>query len=504
MTSTVEVGSFCLDLDRRELRKDGIRVSLGGRALEILCALAAADGETVSKEELLACVWRGAIVCENNLHVHISEIRKLLGESGRKSLVTVPGYGYRLLSVSPPDEQCAAGSDKPTMAVLTFRELSDETAHANFVDGLTDDVITQLARTRSLLAVACTIGRSGETDPKQIGRRFGVRYVLEGSVRLCAKRIRVNVRLVEAETRTHLWASTYDRELDDPDCMQVELANTIAAAVEVAVSDLEQKCSLRKPTRNLSAWEAYERGLWHFAVCGIEQNEMARDFLQRAIILDPEFSKAYQWLVYVYVQDGMHYRTTSIDEARDIAEELAMKAIELDRNDAGAYAALGFVAQMSNDLPNGLANAKRALSLNPNDGDALRLKGACELGLGFGAEGTETLRGSVRLRSSDPLNWRASHHLCWYSYLVGDYARAVKAGRSALFANRNQCLTHSWLAAALAQLGEIEKAQKVMTRSANIIAGQSFNEHVRRRLPWIPEEGHERMLDGLRKAGWQG
>jgi hypothetical protein len=106
-------------------------------------------------------------------------------------------------------------------------------------------------------------------------------------------------------------------------------------------------------------------------------------FAGRSIVLDPDFSKAYQWLVYVYVQDGIHYRTSPIEEARGVAEELAMKATELDPNDGGAYAALGFVAQMSNDLPAGLANAERALSLNPNDGDVLRLKGACQLGLGL-------------------------------------------------------------------------------------------------------------------------
>jgi tetratricopeptide (TPR) repeat protein len=285
---------------------------------------------------------------------------------------------------------------------------------------------------------------------------------------------------------------------------QVDASTSVCPGGIIGIRSLEQRIALRKRTGDLGAWATYERGLWHFALCGIDENERARDLLQRSIKLDPELSKAYQWLVYVYVQDGIHYRTRPIEEAHGVAEELAMKAIVLDPDDAGAYAALGFVAQMGNDLPRALANAERALTLNPNDGDALRLKGACQLGLGLGAEGAVTLRMSVQLRPSDPLNWRAPHHLCWYSYLAGDYAAGAEAGRAALRANASQCLTHAWLAASLAQVGKTAEAQDVMARAAKLVAPLSFSDHVRRRLPWVQEEGHARMLDGLRKVGWRG
>jgi adenylate cyclase len=216
---------------------------------------------------------------------------------------------------------------------------------------------------------------------------------------------------------------------------QNQIANALAAALDVVIVTADQQRILRQQADNLEAWEVYERGLWHFGQCGIEENEKARDYLQQAITLEPDLSKAYQWMVYVYVQDGIHYRTTPLEKARDCAEALATKALSLDPNDAGAHAALGFVAQMGNDLPAALAKAEEALSLNPNDGDALRLKGACQLGLGFGAEGAETLRFSVSLRPNDPLNWRAPHHLCWYSYVIEDYSGAIEAGRAALQAN---------------------------------------------------------------------
>ena len=505
---TVEVGPFRLNLRQRKLTREGKTIVLAARAMDVLCALAAMDGEPITKDELLARVWPGVVADENNLHVHISALRRLLGEAHKAQLVTIPGYGYRLLTSQPSNAPTGASPSKSipgksTLAVLAFRNRSGAVGDIAFTDGLTDDVMTQLARTRSLWLVGHPFGQSGSTDAQHIGQRFGVRYVLEGSVRHNSAKIRVNARLIDAATGAHLWAESYNRIFGDPYEVSAELANAVAAATEIVITSFDQRSILRKPTDNLDAWETFERGLWHFAQCGIEQNERARDFLRHSMTLDPELSKAYQWLVYVHVQDGIHYRTRPIEEARAAATELAMRAIELDPNDAGSYAAAGFAAQMSNDLAAGLANAECALSLNPNDGDALRLKGACLLGMGMGADGAETLRMSVRLRPGDPLNWRAPHHLCWYSYVIGDWAAAVAAGRSALRLNANQCLTHAWLAAGLAQLGQVAEAQQVMARSAQLIAPVSFSEHVQRRLPWISEDDHARMLEGLRKAGWR-
>jgi adenylate cyclase len=323
-------------------------------------------------------------------------------------------------------------------------------------------------------------------------------------VRYDVDRALINARLIDLESGGYLWANRYQRAVVDSNLVQNEIANTVAAAIDVLVITADQRRILNKSSDNLRAWEAYERGLWHFGQCGIEENEKARNYLQQAIKLEPHLSRAYQWMVYVYVQDGLHYRTSPIEKARACAEELAMKALALDPTDAGAHAALGFVAQMENNLPAALAKAEEALAINPNDGDALRLKGACQLGLALGDEGTQTLRYSVRLRPNDPLNWRAPHHLCWYSYVVEDYAGAIEAGRAALRANSNQCLTHAWLASSLGQLGRIEEARNIVARLARQISPLSLDDHVCRRLPWISDEAHARMLDGLRRTGWRG
>jgi adenylate cyclase len=342
-----------------------------------------------------------------------------------------------------------------------------------------------------------------ENDARRIQQRLGARYLVEGSVRHEVDGVCVNARLIDLESGKYLWANRYERAVADAHLLQHEFANALAAALDVVVMTVDQHRTLRKSSTNLQAWEAYQRGLWHFGQCGIEENEQARNHLRRAIRLEPDLSKAYQWMVYVHVQDGIHYRTRPLEEARERAETLAKKAIALDPHDAGAHASLGFAAQMRNDLPTALTKAEEALSLNPNDGDALRLKGACQLGLGFSEEGAETLRSSVRLRPNDPLNWRAPHHLCWHLYVVEDYIGAVEAGRAALRANSNQCLTQAWLASSLAQLGRIEEARNVVARFSKQIRPLSFGDHAQRQLPWIPDEVHARMLDGLRKIGWE-
>jgi adenylate cyclase len=495
--ATVAFGPYRLDTSRSVLTKNGRRVPLRGRALEILCVLARAGGEPVDKDELLARIWPGAGVGENNLHVHISALRKLLGDGGRPCLVTLPGFGYQLLASGTAAAPGATG--RPTLAVTTFRGVSGEVAE-RLAEGLTEDVITQLARSRSLEVLSDGLSRRAESDAV----RFGPRYLLEGGVRHAADRVCINARLIDLASGRYLWAHRYAHVVVDGQLVEDDIANALAAALEVVVVAADQQRILRKSSDTLEAWEVYERGLWHFGRCGIEENERARDYLQRAIALGPDLSKAYQWMTYVHVQDGIHYRTRPLGQSRDCAEAMAMNALALDPNDAGAHAALGFVAQMENDLPAALAKAEDALALNPNDGDALRLKGACQLGLGMGDEGAETLRSSVRLRPNDPLNWRAPHHVCWYSYVIEDYVGAVEAGRAALRANANQCLSQSWVAASLGQLGRIEEARKMITRLAKQIRPLSFDDHVHRRLPWISDETHARMLDGLRKAGWRG
>ena len=255
----VAFGPFRLDQQGRSLTRAGAEVSLGRRAFDVLCVLAAAGGEPVSKDALLDQVWPGLTVEENNLQVQISALRKVLGDG---MIVTIPGRGYRLTMAVPgkqsPTPEAATG--KPSIAVLPFTNMSGDIEQEYFADGVADDIITELARVRSLLVIArnSSFAYKGQAiDVRQIARELGVRYILEGSVRRSGDRVRIGAQLIDATTADHIWAERYDRGVADIFAVQDEISAAVTGAIGPAILDAERRRAVRKPPTSLNAWEAY-------------------------------------------------------------------------------------------------------------------------------------------------------------------------------------------------------------------------------------------------------
>jgi adenylate cyclase len=186
--------------------------------------------------------------------------------------------------------------DKPSIAVLPFANMSSDTEQEFFADGIAEDVITALSRYPSLFVIARNSSftyKGQAVDVKEIGRDLGVRYVLEGSLRKAANRIRVTAQLVEAEIGRHVWAERYDRDLTDIFAVQDEITEAVTIAIAPAIADAELQRALRKPPGSLDAWAAYQRGLWHLGKATAHDYEMAKEFFRRAIDLDPNFPDGY-------------------------------------------------------------------------------------------------------------------------------------------------------------------------------------------------------------------
>jgi adenylate cyclase len=189
--------------------------------------------------------------------------------------------------------------DKPSVAVLPFTNMSADPEQEFFADGIAEDVITALSRYPSLFVIArnsCFTYKGRAIDVKQVGHELGVRYVLEGSLRKVGNRIRVTARLVEAETGKHVWAERYDRDLADIFAIQDEIADAVTTAAAPAIDQAERQRAMRKPPESLDAWAAYHRGLWHLSKISSPDNALAEEFFQRAIDLDPNFSRGYSGL----------------------------------------------------------------------------------------------------------------------------------------------------------------------------------------------------------------
>src|SRR5262249_21210670 len=213
--------------------------------IDILCVLAAANGEVVSKDELMTRVWPGVVVDENNIQVHVSALRKALdeGRGGQDYLVTVPGRGYRLIGLasSPPATNVSPGgalraaAAKTSIAVLPFQNMSGDPEQEYFADGMVEEIITGLSRIKWLSVISRNSTFTYKNRPTAIGEvadKLGVRYVLEGSVRKSGNRVRIAAQLIDTASGGHLWAEQYDRVMEDVFALQDEITMCVIGAIE--------------------------------------------------------------------------------------------------------------------------------------------------------------------------------------------------------------------------------------------------------------------------------
>src|SRR5499427_7566266 len=265
----ISFGRFRFDLTRRELQRDNSRVRLGNRALDILCVLASAEGALVTKDELMAQVWPGVVVEENNLHFHISSLRKALDADGKGEswIVTVPGRGYRLLRPpEPPAADTALAEPSAVASEQPSNNLSGDPEQEYFADGMVEEIITALSRIRWLFVTARNSSftyKGPAIDVKQVGRELGVRYVLEGSVRKSGGRIRIAAQLIDAGTGAHLWADRFDGPLEDVFELQDQVASSVAGVIEPTLEAAEIRRSDERPTTDLTCYDFYLRALAH-------------------------------------------------------------------------------------------------------------------------------------------------------------------------------------------------------------------------------------------------
>jgi TolB-like protein len=374
----ISFGRFRFDLARRELRRDNRAVRLGSRALDILCVLASAEGAVVTKDELMARVWGGVVVEENNLQVHISALRKTFEEDENDGswIVTVPGRGYRLLgSPEPPVADASAPGpsvplpDRPSVAVLPFQNMSGDPEQEYFADGMVEEIITALSRVRWLFVTArnSTFAYKGRNvDVKRVGRELGVRYVLEGSVRKGGNRVRITAQLIDASTGAHLWADHFDGPLDDVFDLQDKVASSVAGIIEPALQAAEAARSAGRPTDDLTAYDLYLRAyamVWSSA----RQIPEALRLLELAIARDASYGPALAWAAYCCVRLLRDERSEDREADSLKGADFARRALEVVGDDPGILAnAAQALAYLGEDIGAMMVLVDRAVALNPS------------------------------------------------------------------------------------------------------------------------------------------
>jgi adenylate cyclase len=393
--------------------------------------------------------------------------------------------------------------DKPSIAVLSFTNMSTDPEQEFLADGIAEDVITALSRYPSLFVIARISAftyKARAVDVKQVGRELGVRYVLEGSLRKAGNRIRVTAQLVEAETGNHVWAEHYDRDLVDIFAVQDEIAEAVTIAVAPAIAGAEQHRALRKPPGILDAWGAYQRGLWHLSKASAEDNALAERFFQRAIDLDPIFAGGYAGLAAALNRAGRLFRTRNLADAQSAEEALARRAVALDGGDAEARARLAIALHGRGDRQGAQAEAERALTISPNLADAHGALGVVLTFAGRPQERLAALKTCIRLDPRSPSLVYRLGQIAVALYFSREYAAAVEAARQAIRSYPDR--GYGVLAAALGQMGRTAEAREALEKAIEIAPG-ALDTFVRGGAPAIRPEDHAHLIEGLRKAGWR-
>jgi adenylate cyclase len=505
--SRITFGPFCLDFERRELSRMGAVVPLGHRAIELLCALVAAKGALVTKDELLRLVWPGLTVEENNLPVQISAVRKALhaDDDAQDYVVTVPGRGYRFIGHPAAGEAGhAEAPDKPSIVVLPFDNLSGDPEQQYFSDGIADDIAADLSKLSSLVVIAQSSAaayRGRAVKVQEISRELEVRYLLQGSVRKVGNRVRIVIQLIDGQTGAQLWAERYDRELTDIFAVQDEVAANIVSALVVTLTQGERQRLRRKETNSLDAYDNYLRGRQLVFQRSTNAVKEARPLLERAIALDPQFTQAYTMLACTHILDHANGWHDAGERSLEKAQELAKMAVARDGDDPEAHWALGWALLLGRQHDRAMAEVRTALRCDPNFALAYSLLGQVLYYSGRAAESLQPLATAFRL---DPNNEQDPHlhYLAQAYFCMGRYEDAAAVLKRRIVRKPDTDMSRVLLASCFGHLGRLEEARSLWQEVLAINPAYSV-EHRRRVLPYKNRADFEQVVDGLHKAGLQ-
>jgi TolB-like protein/class 3 adenylate cyclase len=408
--------------------------------------------------------------------------------------VTAPAVAASSVGASPVDAPLAL-PDKPSVAVLPFQNMSGDPEQEYFTDGITEDIITELSRFRSLFVIArnSSFSYKGKSpDIRQVGKALGVRYVLEGSIRKSSTRIRVTGQLVDTLTGNHIWAERYDRVLEDIFAVQEEVTQAIVAAIAPQIETIEQSKATRRRPDNLSAYEIAVRARSHAWEGSYKEDRTLLDQsiceAREALKIDPNSVAALHALALAHGLSLHSHTATDREEALREATLAAARAIQLDGTDPMGYAVRGLVGIMSGllgrYLDDGLADARRAHELNPNDTFILLIVALGEVGVGEHESAIGHAQQTLRLNPLQSWTHQTYNALAFASFGARRYAEGIRWASRAINDMPSWLPPHTNLARCLVGVGEIEKAK------AAFLAAQK-----------LAPERIKKMVDGLSSYG---
>ncbi len=394
--------------------------------------------------------------------------------------------------------------EKPSIAVLPFANVSNDSTQDYLADGMTGDLITDLSKISGLFVIArnSVFAYKGKAvNVTDVGEELGVRYVLEGSVRRTGDRVRINAQLVEASTGHHLWAERYDRNYESIFELQDEVISQVVSAIAVRLTDTEQSRIGRLPTSNLEAYDVYLRAEQSLYIGDTGAFRDTLSFYRRAIALDPEFADAYAGLarasVELWRQDYNEVVASAV--ARRYAYEAAERALALSPDNARAYSVLAVLQVVDGFHDAAIKSARKAVSLSPSDAE-----GHFNLGLvlafsGRPSDARAAVESALRLNPKPgPGQWL----LAGIGFFADrQYERATRAIERARDARPTDETARLYLSSAYAHLGKADDAKREVDALRKIIPVASLQYYRARDAYFKRPQDLSKFIDGLNKAG---
>ncbi|MGH8678814.1 MAG: adenylate/guanylate cyclase domain-containing protein [Burkholderiales bacterium] len=411
-----------------------------------------------------------------------------------------PERGAAPKATSAAGETRLSRADKPSIAVLPFTNMSGDPEQEYFSDGITDDIITDISRISGLLVIARNSSftfKNQNVDIKDVGRKLGVRHVLEGSVRKAGMKVRINVQLIDAETGGHVWADRYDRDLEDMFAVQDEVTRRVVDALRVTLTRSEEAGREDRGKVNPEAYDYLIRGRACILQFSAEAVVEARAMLERALAIDPGMKQAYAYLAIVYGTEYLNGWNNPAPDHLEQALALARKACEANEFDAISYDALAIALTWSRKLDEAEMAARRAIELDPNLSEA---HGGLGSVLHFAGQHEQAIKSFERALRLDP-QFHVWIHACGRAqFALKRYEEAEATFKRRLIHMPRSDVTRAYLASLYGHTGRTEDARQIWRELMDINPKYTI-EHTLRVLPYRNRAPLEHLVAGLRNAG---
>ena len=556
------VADWYVDPATCRITKDDQQHKIEPKAMTVLVCLAQEQGQVISREVLEEKAWPDMVVGYDSLASAIIKLRKAFGDSAKNPEVieTVPKKGYRLICTvstrpasqsldvensnsttgrSDPHTTAASNlskaliiiiaaafaiaallplyvqftaetvepnknlipADRLVIAVLPFKNLSDDKQQDYFSDGITVDLITDLSKVSGLSVIARNsvfIYKNTDVDIRVVQRELGVNYVVEGSIRKIGNQVRISARLIDASTGINTWAERFDGTLNNIFAFQDAVTSKIISALAINLTEQDKNRLAGKYSDSIEAYDQFLRGWQKMWLSTGEGMVNARGDFNKAIVLDDQFARAYANLALTYVYDYLHGWSNNDEMSLQKAHEYADRAIAIDPNLPQVYWVKGFADIFERDYQQSLKHAQMSIDLSPNFADGYGLLATTLNYAGNPKEAADVMRKAMRLNPWHPAIYKVIYGEILFNQR--DYKAAIEYFTEALNMNPEIEESRIWLAAAYANIGDIDEANWQLEQVR--INGRELSlQRLEKVIPFKDPEQRKYFIDGLYKAG---